>query len=354
MSVAVSSLKRSFDRAVAAAGHEMVVPTIDEEETEVLGGGGGGFSAHHRRAPLPPVVAHNYTTINNTIHMQGGSGLDDNNDDELLPPSSKRRRMLDEHLMNHHAASARVPDLSLTSFDPETYDKQNPWIQGDFDEDDAQFAYQLGELQPMSECYGCIHMSARAVQKHVAVDRTRIDQFINNIGTALAGRNINQAALKLAKEYEENIRRPSNKYLRPGQLPLPRWTAATIKDHVYNHDKNPLFALQRKKEELRKFTETAYRASKEYHPIKKRIDGKMTERVNPEQWKIYREASELELKYASVDVELLMNQQHQLRQQLRMNGGDFMNLNARNTYHHYSQMSAQQQAHADAKRRKRN
>lgn len=159
--------------------------------------------------------------------------------------------------------------------------------------------------------------------------------------------------MSLADEYEENIRKPHNKYRKPDQKELPPWPAATIKRHITHHDKNPFFRILKIEDQLDDFADAAYAAAPEIHPIKRRSNGKPLMRVNPDQWKIYKEATQEQHKWLFANVKVMISSRDDMKNYLRSNGSDFVNPAQKNVYYHVNQMTQTKQKQGEGSLRKK-
>jgi hypothetical protein len=249
--------------------------------------------------------------------------------------AKKRNTGVPSHIIHNHADEEDF-DGGDCEFKPED---KNPWIQDRFEgEDDALIEF-MGTPQPQSECFGCSHLSPLASQQkpHAAIERSRLDQLNINLNAALGLPGLNQTCLNLAREYEENIRVPANKLIKPGQKPLLPWNAATIKLHLTSHTKNPIYRMLNVLEELGQVRERAHKAAPEIHPVKKARNGKPMERVNPEQWKIMKEAIELEQKLLFSNLGAMTSNWNDLRTYTQKNGSDFIDVSQKNVYYHIAE-----------------
>lgn len=231
------------------------------------------------------------------------------------------------------------PKNPLEFFNYDTYDEKDPWIQGNWHHNDEDYETIMGEVLPPHKCFGCRFLNPEVLgKKSVAVDNTRLTQFVTNMSQAAGSRYINQVCLSLAEEYKKNIQLPHNKYCHEGQVPLPDWSAATIKKHITHHEKNPFFRILKIEEQLDDFADAAYAAAPEIHPIKRNNKGDPLTRVNPEQWKIYKEAIQEQHRWLFSNVKVMVGARDDMRNYLKTNGSDFVNPAQKNIYYHVDQM----------------
>lgn len=282
-----------------------------------MGGGGGGTSS-------------SLVTVTATTTVTPPQG-----------PANKKQKTKPAAVPAEYISNRPVPkddDVSVEGECNMAPEDKNPWIQTSYT-DDSELVKFMGYPQPQHECFACMHMNpAKGIQKGmVPLERTRLDQLNLNLNAVVGHPNINQACIDVAREFEENIRQPANRHLKPGQSPLPPWNPATVKVHLFEHTNNPVYKRIRRLEQVNNVLNTAYDATKEVHPVKKKRNGKPMTRVNPDQWKIMREAIETEHKLTFDNFGGMMSNWDALRGYMQKNGSDFVDISQKNVYYHLLQ-----------------
>jgi len=99
---------------------------------------------------------------------------------------------------------------------------------------------ELGIPDPRSSCYGCTHAGEHNMP---SVNVAAVNNLLHFIAKSIGKIDPIAMAKQAEKMHEETIRVPGNKALRKGQTPIPRWTAATILDHMRYHNIDPELAI---------------------------------------------------------------------------------------------------------------
>ena len=217
--------------------------------------------------------------------------------------------------------------------------ERDPWIQDNFDDDSPELLKFMGLPLPQSKCFGCLHLNPiSSMRKPLAsIERNRLDQLETNLTAAIGIPNLNQTVINLAQQYKDDIQTPTNAHRKPGQAKLPDWNPATIKLHITDHLNNPLYRRAIVAQELKKTADLAHSCLKEVHPVKRKRDGSPMLRVNPVQWKVYKEAIELEMKFHQNSIATQVNNWDEMRSYTQKNGADFIDINQKNIYFHVNQ-----------------
>ena len=145
----------------------------------------------------------------------------------VQPPGVSTRR-------ERHGADARAHEGTDSDDDDDDDDERN-WESCKPPQD--QEAYELlGPPDSRDQCYGCI-IAGEGNMPSVSSDR--INRVLRYLRESM-GRINSVAMAKQAEEmFETLVRIPANRNIGPGQIPIPRWSAATILDHYKNHHTDP-------------------------------------------------------------------------------------------------------------------
>jgi hypothetical protein len=136
---------------------------------------------------------------------------------------------------------------------------------------------ELGKAECRSGCFGCVYIGEREAGALAYED---VIVLIDMIRTSIARTDPINLSKHIAERYAY-LREEVNASLLPGEKPLPEWTAATILDHIRNHNTDPEIQTWVRLAELQELMQVALRASVE-------IDEDTGEkRVNEKQCKIY-------------------------------------------------------------------
>lgn len=94
----------------------------------------------------------------------------------------------------------------------------------------------IGKQNDKEDCYAC----SRGVGIE-RVDGKVIMELRDMIVDLIPRSEIGHACLQISLWFEKNIRARFNQKLRPGESPIPRWTPASIFEHVRSHAKESSF-----------------------------------------------------------------------------------------------------------------
>jgi len=288
---------------------------------------------------VPPSRAISTTRVHEGEEEQGSKG-------------SKRRRLIGavlssttttttEKLTDRLLPPERARDVDTFAGGPCEFEpsERDPWIQEVFDDESPELAKFMGLPLPQSKCFGCLHLNPIAsMRKPLAfIERNRLDQLETNLTAAIGIPNLNQICINLSQQYTDDIQIPTNAHRKPGQAKLPDWNPATVKLHLTDHLNNPLYRRAIVAQELKKTADLAHSCLKEIHPVKRKRDGSPMLRVNPVQWKVYKEAIELEMKFHQNSVATQVNNWDEMRSYTQKNGADFIDISQKNIYFHVNQ-----------------
>ena len=140
---------------------------------------------------------------------------------------------------------------------------------------------ELGAPTPQSGCYGCRQMG-EAVSTTAAVPYEEIVALFNTIRECITKTAPIELAIYVATRYEA-IRTEINNDLMDGEDPLPPWSAATVLEHIRNHNINSKLQGCNRMFELQQLTQVALNAS-----VVMNVDTKEV-KIDPVQGKMYME-----------------------------------------------------------------
>ncbi len=116
---------------------------------------------------------------------------------------------------------------------------------------------ELGAPDTRAICYGCWYNGEREAGATPSQD---VDALMNIIRKTISKADPVNLAIYLAERYEK-IRDDVNSCLLPHENPLPEWTAATILDHLRNHNTDPELQTWMRITELHELGQIAMNAS---------------------------------------------------------------------------------------------
>ena len=116
---------------------------------------------------------------------------------------------------------------------------------------------KLGMAEERASCFGCIYVGE---QDAGAVAYEDIMALLNMIRRSIARTDPVNLAIHLAERYKQ-IQTDVNDNLRPGETPLPDWTAATILEHLRSHNTDPELQLWMRISEMQELAQIALNAS---------------------------------------------------------------------------------------------
>lgn len=135
---------------------------------------------------------------------------------------------------------------------------------------------ELGLPTSRADCFGCVYIGERETG---AIQYEEMSGLINMIRSSMARTDMLTLAKHVAKKYKE-IRTKINSSLLPNEQALPPWTAATILDHIRNHNTDPELQTWVRITELQEMLQVAMFAAIELDPVTG------TKQVNEKQAKI--------------------------------------------------------------------
>lgn len=142
-----------------------------------------------------------------------------------------------------------------------------------------------------STCFGCVYVGER---DKTTIRFERVADLIRMIRTSVARSDPVVMARHVAKEYAK-LRREVNTTLIEGEAPLPKWDAAMVLDHVRYHNTDPEMQTWLRLTEIQEVLKVARRSMIE------RDDDNGEKRVNPQQFRVYKDAANLWNVVAKVD-----------------------------------------------------
>lgn len=116
---------------------------------------------------------------------------------------------------------------------------------------------ELGAADSRAGCYGCCYIGE---QEAGATAHEDVVALMNIIRKCIAKTDLINLSLHLAERYLK-IQKDVNSHLLPGEKPLPDWTAASILDHLRNHNTDPELQGWNRMTELQELAQIALNAS---------------------------------------------------------------------------------------------
>jgi hypothetical protein len=97
---------------------------------------------------------------------------------------------------------------------------------------------RLGEPPERASCFGCVYFGENENDAVLPSDEIRhlIEMSRQSIGRV----DMLTLAEAMADYFEEHIRKPCNRRLRPNEKPLRPWPASQILEHIRHHNQDPL------------------------------------------------------------------------------------------------------------------
>ena len=136
---------------------------------------------------------------------------------------------------------------------------------------------ELGFPGDRSGCFGCVYIGERET---AAIPYDDIMALINMIRESIARTDPINLSTHVAKRYAL-FRKQINENLMPNEAPLPEWKAATILDHIRNHNTDPEIQTWVRLSELQELMQVALHASVEVD------EDTGDKRINDKQYKAY-------------------------------------------------------------------
>jgi hypothetical protein len=138
---------------------------------------------------------------------------------------------------------------------------------------------ELGDPGERSGCFGCVYIGERETG---AIPYEDIMALIDMIRQSIARTDPINLAMHIAGRYAV-FQRKINDNLFPSEKPLPDWPAASILDHIRNHNTDPEVQTWVRLSELQELIQVALSASVE------RDEESGQHRINEKQCKMYME-----------------------------------------------------------------
>lgn len=154
--------------------------------------------------------------------------------------------------INDHSAEEHAPKTNKrakTNSKPQLRQCGLPSRQAEFNE--------LGPPDTRAICFGCWYNGEREAGATSSQD---IEALMNIIRKTISKSDPVNLAIYLAERFEK-IRDDVNNALMPGEKPLPEWTAATILDHLRNHNTDPELQTWHRITELQELAQIALNAT---------------------------------------------------------------------------------------------
>lgn len=190
------------------------------------------------------------------------------------------------HRHNHHHHRRQHQPQPAPAAPAPADDDEGVWQQDSMSEDEDD----LDSGTCTEDCFGCGHLPTGAMSSSLpTLHQSQITYLVAQMKAGLFPIDPTTHAREISRIYEEKIRMPANRQLKPGQTPLPPWTPNMVKKHLEKGN-HPLLKWRRNVHLLDRVKEDAYAASKEKHSKNRTIHGGVQKRRNPVQWKILKEA----------------------------------------------------------------
>lgn len=136
---------------------------------------------------------------------------------------------------------------------------------------------ELGIPDRQGNCFGCVYIGE---QDAAAIPYEDIIVLINYIRKSIARTDPINLSQHVAEQYAA-LRAEINSSLMPGEKPLPPWSAATILDHIRNHNTDPEIQTWVRLSEIQELMQVAL-----YSSVEQDVETG-TKQVNEKQCKIY-------------------------------------------------------------------
>lgn len=182
---------------------------------------------------------------------------------------------------------------------------------------DYETAYPLEDLKSSDKhkphkCYGCLHLPTSALYNNMPVlHANEVTRLVNEMKDGLMILPLSEHARSLSRTYEHKIRRKANARLKIGQTPLPEWSPGMVKQHL-KASRHPLVLFKLNLERINGVIRDSTKAAREVHNKYRTVHGHRAKRVNPLQWKIMKEAIELETKLLEKDLKQIVQNYEKL------------------------------------------
>jgi hypothetical protein len=121
----------------------------------------------------------------------------------------------------------------------------------------AQEENELGTPDARCGCFGCVYVGE---QDSAELPYEDIMALLNMMRRSIARSDPINLSIHVAERYDQ-LRTEVNRNLMPGEEPLPEWTAATILDHIRNHNTDPEIQLWIRLTEMQELAQVALHAS---------------------------------------------------------------------------------------------
>lgn len=130
---------------------------------------------------------------------------------------------------------------------------------------------------------------------------TELKNLVDQMKEGMFTEDPDTHAAMIATMYEERIRRPTNLRLGAGDEPLPPWTKEMIKAHL-NSRPHPVLVIRKRIKQVNKILDTTFHSMSEVNTQLKTTRGRYATRTNKDQWRVYNEAAQYELRLFGLDL----------------------------------------------------
>ena len=243
------------------------------------------------------------------------AGLPRNRIPMQAPTRQQRRQQTQQSVPEPtHSNGEDASDVAETENAP-TYPHNpnaDPVAHPDFMDDDEDEEFIVGELSEDEEisdllgdpddgpCYGCKYMNSN----YPSIRNTRLSELAKALSSPDAMHRRPEFYVALANQYDKDIRQPTNRHVRHGEIPLPEFTARKIYDHIHSTSHQGDNDMRLCNNTIHRLESTARSASKNglvlTHRTKRRRDGRRYKQIQKETMLIIFKCDELTLKYMAV------------------------------------------------------
>lgn len=153
---------------------------------------------------------------------------------ELTPGQKRIKRVLEADATGDDSEKTLNNDLECLQYDPVPCPEL------------LEAVRELGPSPPRSDCFGC--------ERGVGVVEVSNEKIVE-LEAMIIAMYPYATKIKIAKmaaaHFEHHIRRPANDTLRKGEMPLQRWLARSIYDHLTVHTNEPSLRLENVKDYMK-------------------------------------------------------------------------------------------------------
>jgi len=118
---------------------------------------------------------------------------------------------------------------------------------------------ELGKPDVRKGCFGCVYVGER---DPTAIQYENIAALVDMITKTIARTDPINLSIHVAKRYKK-MQTDINNNLLPGEEPLPEWSAASVLDHIRNHNTDPQIQTWLRMCEIQELMQVALEASVE-------------------------------------------------------------------------------------------